>query len=161
MRSIDKFPTSNTKALGFNNSLAKNHEPKSTELAIQRIVEILDAKYEEANLPEIVHNNCSHLTPTKQIQLLEVLIEFEDLFDGTLGDWKPEPVSFDLKEGNKPYHGRAYPIPQVHTDIVKTEIERLCKIGVLRWQPASEWVHHHLYNQRKTNKFAVLQILGR
>ena len=27
MRSIDKLPTSNKKALGFNNSLAKNMEP--------------------------------------------------------------------------------------------------------------------------------------
>jgi hypothetical protein len=33
MRSIDELPTSNRKALRFNNSLAKNQEPKSTELA--------------------------------------------------------------------------------------------------------------------------------
>ena len=53
MQSINKFPTSNEEALGYNNSLAKNQEPKSTELATQRIVKILDAKYEKANLPEI------------------------------------------------------------------------------------------------------------
>ena len=54
MQSIDEFPTSNKKALGFNTILAKNMEPKSTEIATQRIVRILDAKYEKANLPDIV-----------------------------------------------------------------------------------------------------------
>ena len=87
MQSIDKLPTSNKEALGFNNSLAKNQEPKSTELATQHIVKILDAKYEKASLPEILQNNFFHLNPVEQKQLLEVLTEFEDLFNGTLGDW--------------------------------------------------------------------------
>jgi hypothetical protein len=62
MQSINKLPTSNKEALGLNNSLAKNQEPKITELATQRIVKILDAKYEKADLPEIVKNDCKHLT---------------------------------------------------------------------------------------------------
>ena len=138
MQSIDKLPTSNKKALGFKNSLAKNMEPKSTELASQRIVEILDAKYEKENLPELVENECSHLNPTKKLKLLELLTEFEDLFDGTLGDWECEPVSFQLKEGSTLYHGRAYPISQKHEATVKTEVKRLCEIGVLEWQATSE-----------------------
>ena len=63
MQSINKLPVSDKEALGFNNSLAKNQEPKSTELATQRIVQILDAKYEKADLPDIVKNNCTHLNP--------------------------------------------------------------------------------------------------
>jgi len=31
--------------------------------------------------------------------LLEALQEFEDLFDGTLGDWKTKPAHFELKSG--------------------------------------------------------------
>jgi hypothetical protein len=120
MRSIEELPTSNKKALRLNNSLAKNQEPKSTESATRRIVEILDANYEKANLPELVENECSHLNPTEKLQLLELLTEFEDLFDGTLGDWDSEPVSFPLKQGSTPYHGRAYPIPQNHNATVKT-----------------------------------------
>ena len=61
MQSIDELPTSNEEALGYNNSLAKNQEPKSTELATQHIIKILDAKYEKANLPEIFEKNCSCL----------------------------------------------------------------------------------------------------
>ena len=48
-------------------------EPKSTELATQRIVEILDAKYEKSNLPDILENECSHLNPTEKLKLLELL----------------------------------------------------------------------------------------
>ena len=44
MQGIGKLPTSNDEALSFLNSLAKNQEPKSTKLATQRIVKILDAK---------------------------------------------------------------------------------------------------------------------
>jgi hypothetical protein len=40
-------------------------------------------------------------------------------------------VSFELKEGMKPYHGKAYPIPQIHKAVLMKEIDRLCKIGVL------------------------------
>jgi hypothetical protein len=61
------------------------------------------------------------------------------LFDGTLGDWKTKPVSFQLKEGASPYHGRAFPVPKIHKDILIKEVERLVKLGVLERQPASEW----------------------
>jgi hypothetical protein len=40
-------------------------------------------------------------------------MEFEELFNGTLGNWKAEPVSFELKVGTKPYHGRSYPVPNI------------------------------------------------
>ena len=66
--------------------------------------------------------------PTKKKKLLELLIEFEDLFDGTLGDWNAEPVSFELKEGSIPYHCRDFPIPQVHKDTVMKEIKQLCDL---------------------------------
>ena len=74
MQSIDELPTSNKRALSFNNSLAKNVEPNSKELATRRIVDILDAKYEKANLPDIVENECSHLNPEEKLKLLELLM---------------------------------------------------------------------------------------
>ncbi len=39
----------------------------------------------------------------------------------------------------KPYHGRAYPILQIHKVVLMNEINRLCSIGVLKWQPSSRW----------------------
>ncbi len=68
-----------------------------------------------------------------------MLLNFKLLFDGTLGDWKLPPVSFELKDGMKPYHGRPYPIPHTHKAILMKEIKWLCITGVLEWQPSSQW----------------------
>jgi hypothetical protein len=61
------------------------------------------------------------------------------LFDRNLGDWKTKPVLFQLKKGVSPCHGQAFPVPQIHRDTIKKEVERLCKLGVVERQPASEW----------------------
>jgi hypothetical protein len=44
-----------------------------------------------------------------------------------------------LKEGVSPYHGQAFPVPKIHKDTIIEEGERLCELGVLERQPASEW----------------------
>ena len=138
MRNISSLTKSKIKtAWSLNNSLA--HEPQSTAEAMQRIVKILDAKYEKADLQSIVKDNCSHLKVNEQTLLLELLTKFESLFDGTLGDWNTAPVSFELKEGAKPYHGRAFPIPKIHKETTMKDVNRLCELGVLKWQPLSEW----------------------
>ncbi len=98
-------------------------------------MEILVAKYDKADLPSIVKNNCVHLSTLHRNLLLVLLLKFEELFDGTLRDWKLLPVSFELKEGAKPYHGRPYPIPKIHKANLMKEIDRLILIGVLKWQP--------------------------
>ena len=89
-------------------------------------------------------------------RIIKLLTEFEDLFDGTLGDWDTEPVSFQLKEGSTPYHGRAYPIPQKHNAMVKTEVKRLCEIGVLEWQAASEWASPSFIQPKKNGQVRFL-----
>jgi hypothetical protein len=73
-------------------------------------VEILD-KYVKADLPAIIRENCSHLIASNREKLLSLLLKFESLFDGTLGGWNIPPVSFELKEGMKPYQGRPHPYP--------------------------------------------------
>ena len=65
--------------------------------------------------------------------------KFEELFDGTLGDWKTDPVSFELKEGAKPYHGRSYPVPKAYKETTIKELNRLVTLGVVEFQPGSEW----------------------
>jgi hypothetical protein len=71
--------------------------------------------------------------------LLALLLKFEELFDGTLGDWKLPPVSFELKEGAKPYHGRPYPIPKIRKATIMKKTNQLISIEVLKWQPPSKW----------------------
>jgi hypothetical protein len=56
--------------------------------ATKRLIEILHAKYEKANLSAINEEDClNHLSATEKDKLLKLLQEFEELFDGTLGDW--------------------------------------------------------------------------
>ncbi len=59
------------------------------------------AKYEKADLPAIIRDDCSHLKAPDREMLLSVLLKFELLYDGTLGDWKLLPESFELKERMK------------------------------------------------------------
>ncbi len=68
-----------------------------------------------------------------------MLLDYKSLFDGTLGDWDRPPVSVEMKEGSKPYHGRLDPIPQIHKATLIKEINRLESIEVLKRQSSSQW----------------------
>ena len=76
----------------------KNVEPESTKELTKRALRILDAKYEKANLPSIV-STCDHLNERQKDMLLQVLLKFEKLFDGTLGDWIPIQFILNLRMG--------------------------------------------------------------
>ncbi len=138
MRNINNLQGSSMlRALRHNHSLAM--DPQSTQDATKCATQILDAKYSKADLQSVVRDNCKHLSADQQKKLLQLLKKYELLFDGTLGDWKTKPVSFQLKEGASPYHNRAFPVPKIHKDTLIKEVERLVKLGVLVRQPASEW----------------------
>ncbi len=96
-------------------------------------MKILNANYKKADLHAVLRDNCTHLNSAKKDKLLELLEKFEQLFDGTLGHWRTNPVSSQLMEGVTPYHGRAFPIPKIHKDVPMKEIQRLCDLGVLEW----------------------------
>jgi hypothetical protein len=118
----------------------------------KHLIEILDAKYEKANLRAITEEEClNYLSATKRNKLLKLQQEFEELFDGTLGDWDCNLVSLQLKVGAQPYHGRPFPIPKKHADTLKKEIQRLCNLGVLKWQADSKWASLTFIIPKKDN----------
>jgi hypothetical protein len=154
MQNINYLQGSSTlRALKLNHRLAM--ELQSTQEATKRVTWILDAKYLKADLQAIVKDKCTHLSANHQKKLLQLLQKYESLFDGTLGDWKTKPVSFHLKEGVSPYHGQAFPVPKVHKETILKEVGRLCKLGVLERQPASEWAlpSFIIPNKQKTYAF--------
>ncbi len=108
MRNINnlQLKPSISRALKQNSCLAQ--EPVSTCNTTKCVVDILDAKYDKADPPSIVKNNIADMSTSHCNSLLSFLSKFEELFDGTHRDWKFLPVSFELKEGAKPYHGRPY-----------------------------------------------------
>ncbi len=69
-------------------------ESAITRNATKRVVEILNTKYDKADLPSIVKNNCAHLSTSHPNSLLAMLHKFKELFNGMLEDWKLPPVSF-------------------------------------------------------------------
>jgi hypothetical protein len=138
--------------LKINHSLAM--ELHSTQDATKHVMRILDAKYQKTDLPLIIRDACKHLSTDQQKKLLQLLKKYELLFDGTLGDWKTKPVSFQLKEGVSPYHGQAFPVPKIYKDAIMKEVERLCKLGVLERQPASEWALPSFVIPKKIEPYA-------
>ena len=66
-------------------------------------------------------------------EILKLLLQFEDLFDGILGKFHKNPVRLDFKEG------AVSTVAKNHEDTLKKELERLCKIGVLRKCSNSVW----------------------
>jgi hypothetical protein len=112
MRNINNLQGSSIlRALRHNHSLAM--EPESTLDATQRATRILDAKYSKADLQSVVRGNYKHLSADQRKKLLQLLKKYELLFDGTLGDWKTMPVSFQLNKGVSPYHSQAFPVPKI------------------------------------------------
>ena len=83
-------------------------------------------------------------------------MDYETLFDGTLGAWKTTPVSFELKEGARPYHGWGFPIPKALKATIMKEIKCLCKLGVSEWQPTSEWAVPSFIHPKKNKTVRFL-----
>ena len=71
----------------------------------------------------MLQKKCTHLTRGERSGLLKLLTKFEELFDGTLGDWKTSPVHVSLKDGFMPYRGKAYPVPKIHRDCLYKEVK--------------------------------------
>ena len=115
-----------------------------------RIKRILDAKYEAANLEEVAED-AVHLSKEERQQLYKLLSKYESLFDGTLGTWKNETLSLNLKPDAKPYHARSFPIPKCYELTLRQEVDRLVKIGVLKKVNRSEWAAPTFIIPKKDN----------
>ena len=88
-------------------------QPKQVRKATSCMDKILAATYDKADLDKVMRL-CWHLPPKDRTALNVLLKKYKPLFDGTLGTWNIDPVSIEIKEGSKPYHGKAYPVPHVY-----------------------------------------------
>ncbi len=53
------------------------------------------------------------------------------MFDGTLGISPYKKVHNDIAPNAKPVHSRPYPVPQIHLNTFKMELDHFVRIGVL------------------------------
>jgi hypothetical protein len=108
----------NYQSLQSNEIIAIESASPAVVKATEWMKQILEAKYEKANIKDVVAQ-CKHLSNTEQLQLFEVLGQFQSLFDGKLGHWKNERYDIALQPNVKPYHARPYPMPKVHEATLK------------------------------------------
>ena len=114
------------------------HDSDIINEATMHTTQILDAHYAPADSNEIV-SQCHNLTIHQKQELKDLIDEYQDLFDGTLGYWKDQSVNIQLKPGAIPYHARAFPIPKSREETLKKEIDCVCQLGVLQKVNHSEW----------------------
>ena len=90
--------------------------------ANERLKQILDAKYEAADLDEVMKTQ-NQLNEKEKPQLEALLPECESLFEGTLGKWTGSPIKLKLNKDAEPYHARAFPLPKCHANTLKIEVD--------------------------------------
>jgi hypothetical protein len=121
----------------FEQELLFTQEPLTTDA--ERIQNIVKSKFCPADLNKIVAG-CNILSTSQQEKLHKLLKKFAHLFDGTLENWKTDPVDLELKDRNeKPYHTKPYPVLHSQEQKLKDEVQRLVDLGVLQKVNTSEW----------------------
>ena len=83
---------------------SETQEPTNVKEANKHVTRILNAKYEQADLTDIVKEQCAHLSENEQQALLKIIMEYEDLFGGTLGDFYTELVNLKMKTDTQSVH---------------------------------------------------------
>ena len=87
-------------------------ETASTLESTERTVKTLDSTYTNSELKQVAYNTTQMNFKLKTL-LLSLLEGFEDLFDGTLGDWFTEPVDLETNPDSEPFNIRYYPVPRI------------------------------------------------
>ena len=100
------------------------------------MVKILDAGYRKSDLKDSIP---SHLDLMQGSILHSLLLKYESIFEGTLGTMPGAPYIIPICQDAKPFASRPFNIPQVPVATVKTEINRLIKIGVITPDVDSPW----------------------
>ena len=86
----------------------------------------------------------------------EILNKYTQLFSGGLGTLNIKPIHLELVDDAKPYHARAFPIPQSLEVATKLEMERLRGIGVFTKSHNSEWAAPTFVQPKKTGDPRIL-----
>ena len=79
------------------------------------------------------------LQSPKKLEPLSLLQKYEQMVDGTLGEWKSELVTFDLKNGAQPYNGRSFLVPKIHKATLHKEVDQMVELCFLKRESESEW----------------------
>jgi hypothetical protein len=95
----------------------------------------------------------SHLNSDEQKQLFRLFSRLEDLFDGSFGTYNGSKYDIELKEGAESFHAkRPYTVPRAYERQFRTEVERLCHLGVLKKdRPVRMGCRYFCYTQKESH----------
>ena len=113
-------------------------DPDSLQGKTDRMSQILDAKYSKADIYKITRE-VKTLNEDKPQRLKHILRTSESLFDSTLGRWVGDPYKIKLRADATPFHAKPFPVPYAYEKMLRMEVERLRKIGVLKRVNHSEY----------------------
>ena len=74
------------------------------------------------------------------------------MFDGTLGVYPHRKIHIDVDPDAVPKHARPYPVPRIHLQTFKKELDHLVSIGVLTPQGESEWASPSFITPKKDGR---------
>ena len=129
------------------------HHPTKSEEVYANNDRLIAANYTAANLKSCLPE---HLRPHEQQKLLALLTQFESLFQGKLGCMSGPPLDIELKPNVTPIHARPYPIPRAHLELVKEEIKRMKKLGIIRQIFDTPWAAPSFAIPKKTGGIRVV-----
>ena len=101
----------------------------STIESTERLVKILNSAFSKADL-EQVSDNATQMNAEEIIRLLRLLTYFEDLIEGTIGDWDTETIDVELKPYSKPFSCKYCSVPRINKGAFRKELQHLVKIGI-------------------------------
>ena len=99
---------------------------------------ILDATCEQADLRQMCQSQ-NQLNKEEQEPPHAFSTKCSDPVNGALEELQTDAYEVELRPDAKSYYTRAHPTPRIHTNALETEVERLCKAGVLKGINCSEW----------------------
>ncbi len=94
------------------------HDIPLLQEAESRQKRILDANYKAVDINEYVLS-LPHLNDKDKAKLIKMLTKHTRVFGGGLGTLKIKPIRLELSAEAKPYHARAFPVPQAYKSVTK------------------------------------------
>ena len=99
----------------------------STREATERLLKILEITYAKADFYEVA-DNANQLKVEERTLRLRIFKDFEDLFDGTLGDWYTETIDLRLKPDSKPFNSKYDLVPMINKEKFRKDLKLLVVI---------------------------------
>ena len=113
-------------------------EPVDNTEDTDMLVKILDSTYAEADLEQVTANK-NQIKYDDRNKLISLHQYFDDIFDGTIGDWYIDPVDLELKPYSKPFNCKYYMVSRINKETFRKYLKWLVWIGVLTLVKKSQY----------------------